>query len=294
MAVETNAASLFDSTYQIFLSKNWNAIDSRLHQAIHYCLSGDGKRVRPVLAMMACRVCGADEKLALPAAVAIEILHCYSLAHDDLPCMDDDDMRRGRPSVHKAFDEATALLVGDALLTDSFRVLTDSAFLGVEVALDAKQRLSFVKELTTAAGSCGMVFGQDQDMYWTGKGGYDLRTLEAIHRAKTGALLGAATAMGAIAGDTRPCAVERWREFGILIGLAYQAVDDVLDEKKSTGKSMGKDKRQGKLTFLSLFTNDEVLNLARGYTEQAIRQLDGLGSTDCLIDYVQRLVFRNK
>jgi geranylgeranyl pyrophosphate synthase len=139
-----------------------------------------------------------------------------------------------------------------------------------------------------------MVYGQDQDMYWTGRSDYDVKTLERIHRGKTGALLGASAALGAIAGGASEDSVAKWREFGILVGLAFQAVDDVLDESDSTGKSKGKDREQGKLTFLRFHSNDEVLNLAKGYTAQAVALIPNKGQAQDVIDFVESLIFRAK
>jgi geranylgeranyl diphosphate synthase type II len=285
---------LFSNVYQQFLVRAWPDQTSRLHKAIQYCLSGDGKRVRAQLAMLVCKAYGKDPRLAVTGAIAVEMVHAYSLSHDDLPCMDNDDFRRGRPSLHRAFDEATALLAGDAILTDAFRVLSDKEFFQESDLLTTDQRLRSVAELALAAGGHGMVYGQDADMYWTGKGHYDLQTLEKIHRGKTGALLGASAAIGAIAGGASSGEVSHWREFGVMIGLAFQAVDDLLDESKSTGKSTGKDKAQGKLTYLSLFTNDEVLNLAKRYTEAALAHVPQQASANAVTEFVQKLVFRKK
>lgn len=285
---------IFSDAFKPWLETTWPIEDSRLHNAIKYCLSGDGKRVRALIAMMVCESYGKDPKVALPAAIAVEMVHAYSLAHDDLPCMDDDDTRRGRPSLHKAFDESTALLAGDAILTDAFRVLSDPSFFPVHGVMTSEQRLCCVAELSLAAGGQGMVFGQDEDMYWTGRGQYDLKTLERIHRGKTGALLGACAAMGAIVGGATNREVADWREFGILVGLAFQAVDDLLDEADNTGKSVGKDRQQGKLTFLSLFTNDEVLNLAKGYTDAAVARVPDKERAQKLIEFSQKLIFRTR
>lgn len=286
--------NLFTSVYQPWVEKTWATENSRLHNAIRYCLSGEGKRVRATISMMVCEAYGKDPRFALPAAVSTEMIHAYSLAHDDLPCMDDDDLRRGRASLHKAFDEATALLAGDAILTDSFRVLSDADFFPSEFKLTIEQRLKSVTELSLAAGGQGMVLGQDEDMFWTGRGHYDLKTLERIHRGKTGALLGASASMGAIAAGAPDSSIPQWREFGVMIGLAFQALDDLLDESNSTGKSKGKDKAQGKLTFLAQYTNDEVLSLAKSYTQTAIALIPDKDRARYLIEFVEKLVFRTK
>jgi geranylgeranyl diphosphate synthase type II len=287
-------AQLFAASFTGFLENSWPDQSSRLHQAIHYCLSGDGKRVRALLAMMVCESYGKDPQLALTAAIAVEMIHAYSLVHDDLPCMDNDDWRRGRPSLHKAFDDATALLAGDAILTDAMRVLVDAEFNPHVSALNDHQRLLNVRELTRAAGSYGMVYGQDQDMLWTGRGRYTAETLEKIHIGKTGGLIGASCAMGAVAAGVSESEIECWRKFGVFVGLAFQAIDDTLDDTDKTGKTKGKDAVQGKLTFLSLYANDEVLNLARAYTDKAIAVIPQGIRADSIVDFAKDLVFRRK
>ncbi len=292
MVMMSHKLEKFSKVFRPFVEKSWPDQASRLHQAINYCLAGDGKRVRAILSMLVSESHGQDSESALAGAVSVEMIHAYSLAHDDLPCMDNDDFRRGRPSLHKAFDEATALLAGDAILTDAMRVLADPQFFPHSPALTAEQRIWSLAELTRAAGGHGMVYGQDQDMHWTGRSDYDLKTLERIHRGKTGALLGASAALGAIAGGVPMETVGQWREFGVLMGLAFQAVDDVLDESDSTGKSKGKDKSQGKLTFLRFHSNDEVLSLARGYTDAAVALIPKGVDADQVIDFAQKLIFR--
>lgn len=285
---------VFTATFNHFVANAWPDETSKLHQAIRYCLAGDGKRVRALLAMMVCESYGQNSRQALAAATAVEMVHAYSLAHDDLPCMDNDDWRRGRPSLHKAFDEATALLAGDAILTDAMRVLVDRNFFEGLIDLSDHQRMLSVRELARAAGGHGMVYGQDLDMYWTGRETYTQETLEKIHAGKTGALLGASCAMGAVAAGATDPDIESWRQFGILVGLAFQAIDDTLDVTESTGKSQGKDVAQGKLTFLSLHSYDEVLRLASGYTASAITLVPEAAKADRIIEFVKELLSRRK
>jgi geranylgeranyl pyrophosphate synthase len=240
---------------------------TRLHAACRYALAGQGKRIRPLLAMAAAEAVGSHWEKALPAAMALEFVHTYSLVHDDLPCMDDDDLRRGRATTHKAFDEATALLVGDALLTDSFQILMQSTH------LPASALVELVKTLSEAAGGRGMVYGQDLDMHWTGRPGFTAQDLDAIHLNKTGALIAAACALGGIAGGASMETATHLKTFGLKLGLAFQIIDDLLDKSEATGKSQGKDAESGKLTYLSLMTEDEAKARAERLTEEALLEL---------------------
>ncbi len=285
---------LFNLTFRRLISTAWPIRDSRLHKAIRYCLEGDGKRVRAMMAMLTCEAFGKDPRRALSSATAVEMIHAYSLAHDDLPCMDNDDWRRGKPSLHKAFDEATALLAGDAILTDAMRILSDESFYPESSLIPDGDRLQLVCELTVAAGGQGMVYGQDLDMFWTGKGSCDAGTLDQIHRGKTGALMGAACAMGAISAGASREEILAMRQFGVCIGLAFQAIDDVIDKAGLTGKSVGKDQAQGKLTYLSLFSADEIRTRARTMTSEAQKKLPQRLKSDELVRFAEQLVFRIK
>jgi geranylgeranyl pyrophosphate synthase len=240
---------------------------TRLHEACRYALSGQGKRIRPLLAMAAAEAVGSVRDKALPAAIALEFVHTYSLVHDDLPCMDDDDLRRGRATTHKVFDEATALLVGDALLTDSFQILLQARH------LSANAQVELVRTLSEAAGGRGMVYGQDLDMHWTGRSGFTAQDLDAIHANKTGALIAAACAMGAISGEGSAEDVERLKAFGSRLGLAFQIIDDLLDNSTATGKSQGKDADSGKLTYLTIMSRDEANARAERLTNEALQDL---------------------
>jgi geranylgeranyl diphosphate synthase type II len=206
---------------------------AKLAAAMRYAVLSGGKRVRPLLALMSCAACGGVEQVAMPAACALECIHAYSLIHDDLPALDNDDLRRGRPTVHKAFDEATAILAGDALLTLAFELLSR------EIA-DPAAAAACVLELSTAAGAAGMVGGQADDLAGLGSS-HDrdelLSRLEAIHARKTGALFLASVRMGAIsagAGDRARRAIE---QYGRRIGLVFQIVDDILDHEQDAAST---------------------------------------------------------
>jgi geranylgeranyl pyrophosphate synthase len=197
-------------------------VPARLAQAMRYALLSPGKRLRPALVLGAARAVGGDLDAALPGACAVEMIHAYSLVHDDLPALDDDDLRRGQPTVHRAFDEATALLTGDALLTEAIAMLSSAK------KPRSKRKLRAVAELSRASGAGGMIGGQLDDVELPGTQ-VELETLLSIHRRKTGRLIQASTAIGAILGGGSPREVRLLRRFGGEIGLAFQLVDDVID-----------------------------------------------------------------
>jgi geranylgeranyl diphosphate synthase, type II len=235
-----------------------------LRAAMRYSLLDSGKRLRPLLVLMAAKACGGDVSRALPAACAVEMVHTYSLIHDDLPAMDDDDMRRGRPSCHARFGEALAILAGDALLTLAFEVL----------ARHVRPRdvaATCCAALARAAGPSALVGGQADDIASNASMG-DLARLESIHRRKTGALFNVALRLGALVARATPKQTAALQEYGENLGLAFQIVDDVLDlrgDESSLGKRIGKDAERGKLTFPALLGVEESRRRARRLVEQA-------------------------
>lgn len=276
--------------------------DELLDRACFYALSRGGKRVRPLLTLLSRQLFTPGDDRLNPAAVAIEMVHTYSLIHDDLPMLDDDDLRRGFPTVHKEFDEPTALLAGDALLTDAFRVLADPACLGESCDPGPDQparQVGMIRELAGAAGGAGgagMVRGQMLDVYWTGRAGGGQAELEDIHLNKTARLIGAACAMGAIAGGAGPEDTRQLRLYGQKLGMTFQLIDDLLDEQDSdhTGKSSGKDRAQGKLTRVSVHGRAAAEELARAWTAEARAMLDGRGAPGKrLNDYATWLLNRS-
>jgi len=243
----------------------------RLHEAMRYAVLGGGKRVRPLLVYAAGAVTGAPLAALDSAALATEYVHVYSLIHDDLPCMDDDVMRRGKPTVHVAFDEATAMLAGDALQAEAFKVLADTD-------LPDHARAALMRELAHAAGTEGMCGGQALDLAAVGQS-LTLEQLEQMHRMKTGALLLAAVRMGACAGQLDAAAQSALDGYGRAMGLAFQVVDDVLDVEQSTtalGKTAGKDAQQGKPTYVSTLGLAASKALAETLRQQAHAALDTL------------------
>ncbi|MBN8262285.1 MAG: polyprenyl synthetase family protein [Xanthomonadales bacterium] len=222
---------------------------TRLHAAMRHGVLNGGKRMRPLLAYATGNALGAEDHALDAAAAAVELVHCYSLVHDDLPAMDDDSLRRGRPTVHVAFDEATAILAGDALQALAFDCLA-------RAPLDAERRVAMLAELARAAGVAGMCGGQALDIAATGAAdGIDLAGLERLHALKTGALLRCAVRLGAIAGHATPTQASLLDRYAEALGLAFQVRDDLLDvegDAATLGKTAGKDVAQAKATFPAL------------------------------------------
>ncbi len=248
-------------------------IPHTLHEAMRYAVLGGGKRVRPLLVHAAGEVAGAMPQACDAAACAVEMIHAYSLVHDDMPCMDDDDLRRGRPTVHKAYDEATALLVGDALQTQAFIVLAQAGMLAHEA------RLALVSELALASGSVGMCGGQAIDLQNVGKA-MTLDALEGMHRMKTGALLRASVRMGALCGTIDADGLAALDRYAAAVGLAFQVVDDILDVTADTatlGKTAGKDAAHDKPTYVSMMGLEGARELAQRLRATAHEALGAFG-----------------
>jgi farnesyl diphosphate synthase len=271
-----------------------NANPARLHEAMRYAAQGGGKRIRPLLVYAAGELgndSGEEKKSALDsAAVAIECIHAYSLVHDDLPCMDDDDLRRGRPTVHKAYDEATALLVGDALQTRAFEVLANAQ-------CSADMRLAMIGSLASGSGSRGMAGGQAIDLESVGKK-LDLAGLKQMHAMKTGALLSCSVRMGGIAAKLHSTQMQHLQRYSEALGLAFQIVDDVLDataDSQTLGKTAGKDAANDKPTYVTLMGLDYALKAAKDLQETAIASLESFGAqAQALKDLALLVVNRGK
>jgi geranylgeranyl pyrophosphate synthase len=265
------AVKLGDAALERWLPPG-DEIPARLHQAMRYSVFAGGKRLRPALVLASARAVGAtmDERIGA-AMAAVEVLHTYTLVHDDLPAMDDDDLRRGRPTCHKAFDEATAILAGDALQTLAFEC---AASVGAEA----------VSVLARAAGSRGVVGGQQDDLDAEGEpidaSPATRARLERIHRGKTAALIRASCELGAIAANAAPAVRQALRAYGEAIGLAFQVADDVLDATATAaalGKTPGKDAAQGKLTYVAVHGLDAARREAERLEHEAIAALAPLG-----------------
>lgn len=251
-------------------------IPPRLLEAMRYSLLGGGKRLRPALVIAAAGLYDLDEERVMPTACALEMIHTYSLIHDDLPCMDDDDLRRGRPTNHKVYGEAMATLAGDALLTMAFELLARQvAMPGIQPG----QAVRAVAEVATAAGAAGMVGGQVEDLEWEGRRA-DGAQLERIHRLKTGALFRASLRAGAILGGATESELAALDRYADQFGLAFQIQDDVLDvigDAAKTGKGVGRDLKHEKSTYVGLYGLEGAQERARAAVAQAVAALEPFG-----------------
>ncbi len=251
-------------------------------EAMRYAVFGGGKRLRPLVAIAACEACGGNTKLAVTPAAALELIHTYSLVHDDLPAMDDDDLRRGRPTAHRAFGEAAAILAGDALLTLAFEVLATSPAGDAHAA----RRAEAVTVAARGAGLSGMVGGQIADLEGERKD-LDLSAIEWIHQHKTGALLSASAELGAVLAGAARETREALARFGLALGLGFQVADDVLDmtaTAEALGKTPGKDSKAGKATYPSRLGLDGARQAAARFSASARHALDGAGVERIILD----------
>jgi farnesyl diphosphate synthase len=252
-----------------------DAAPQRLHAAMRYSVLDGGKRVRPLLAYAAGELSGASTERVEIAGTAVELIHAYSLVHDDMPCMDDDVLRRGKPTCHVEYDEATALLVGDALQSLAFQLLSEH-----RLNVDAARQLQMVKLLAAASGSNGMAGGQAIDLASVGKQ-LTLPELEQMHIRKTGALIRAAILLGAYCGDMDKAHLDLLDHYGKCIGLAFQVVDDILDSEADTatlGKTAGKDADNDKPTYVTLLGVVAAKKMAAELHAEALNSLAGLGA----------------
>lgn len=263
----------YNQQYQEYLTRSENALnaacsqflpeESEVCRAARYSLLGGGKRIRAVLVLAVCDMLGGNREAAEQFAAAVEMLHCYSLIHDDLPCMDNDDLRRGKPSCHKAFGEATAMLAGDALLTEAFDVIANAP-------ADSEVSVRAARALGLGAGSRGMVYGQELDLKYEALAATEDQ-LRLIHRHKTGALINAAVQMGAASALANEMQSKALADYAYGIGLVFQIVDDVLDvtgSQEQLGKPIGSDSENGKTTFVTLFGVDGAMELAQKLNEE--------------------------
>lgn len=270
---------------QLFPPLTGNA--QKLREAVRYSLLNGGKRLRALLCLTVAKMLGGDPSVALIPACALELIHTYSLVHDDLPCMDNDDYRRGRLTCHKAYGEATALLTGDLLLTRAFELLSKAPNLKVE------QRLSLVELLSSHIGDRGLILGQDLDLRATGQ---TEENLSEIHLNKTGALIAASAEFGAISAGAPPAARELLNHFGFELGLAFQIMDDVLDvTSEKRGGSRLSDLANQKVTYVTLLGVEEAKLKAEETLAYALERLEQLdGDKDELAFLAQRFVYRLK
>ena len=266
-----------DEALDCFLPRE-TELPHSIHKAMRYSIFAGGKRVRPILMLAACQAVGGDSGRAIPAACAMEMIHTYSLIHDDLPAMDDDDFRRGNPTNHKVFGEAIAVLAGDALLTEAFKLASDSRF---TVGCEPSGLLAVIHEIATCAGSYGMVGGQVVDMESEGRHDIDLATVQYIHTHKTGALIKASVVAGALLGGAAGQQLAAITRYGEAAGLAFQIADDILDIEGTTeeiGKDAGSDEARGKATYPAVMGLAAAKVEAQSMMDEALRALKIFGA----------------
>ncbi len=289
-AAMADCAARVDAAFDALLPVPTDA-RAPLYEAMRHAAIGGGKRLRPLLVEASARLFAVDRDCAMRAGLAVEAIHVYSLIHDDLPAMDDDDVRRGKPTVHKAFDEATAILAGDALHAFAFEILTES-----DTHADPFVRCELVTELARAAGPSGMAGGQVMDLA-AEQLSFDLATVTRLQQMKTGALISWCLEAGAILGRVPPEGRAPLRGYARDIGLAFQIVDDLIDvegDAAVAGKAVGKDAAAGKETFVSLMGVDRARQQAQALTDQAIAHLEGFGEeADLLRDIARYIVARD-
>ncbi len=283
-------ASKLESRLDILLHEGGQLYDNVL-QAARYSLLDGGKRIRPIILLEFYKLCGGEDDCAYNFAAALEMIHTYSLIHDDLPCMDDDDLRRGKPSCHIRFGEATALLAGDTLLTEAFGVAAKT------LGLPAERVVRGIGILSSAAGAAGMIGGQVIDLE-NEKGAPTPETLLETYRLKTGALLRCAAAIGATLAGAQESLIAEAEVYGENLGLAFQMIDDILDAEGDTqllGKPVGSDEKNGKQTLVTLYGLERCREMAAEYTKKALDALKAFsGDTTVLEQLTDYLLKRNR
>ena len=284
MLLEDNLYKYFDVYFEEY---------KVLFDSMKYSVKNGGKRVRPLLTLLFCDACGGDVKAALPMAEAVEYIHTYSLIHDDLPCMDNDDFRRGKPSNHKVYGEAMALLAGDGLLTAAFErisIWSRAGLYSAEVAVKA------ISELSAYAGSRGMIGGQVIDIQNEDKPDISFETLQVLDSLKTGALIEAACALGCIVAGADEEQIAAAKTFASKIGLAFQIKDDILDVTSSLeklGKMTGSDIENGKTTYVTLLGVEKCQQMVDELTNEAMKELDAFENNEALKEYAEYLAKRD-
>ncbi len=289
-AAMADAANSVTDALERILPKS-DFAEQKLFDAMRYSALGGGKRLRPFLVMSAAQLFGVDQDCALRVAAAVECVHCYSLVHDDLPAMDNADLRRGKPTLHKVYDEATAILAGDALLTLAFEILADS-----RTHEDPKVRCNLVTALAKASGVHGMVGGQMLDLI-AESSELDIGAITRLQRLKTGELIAFSAEAGSILGKASMQHHNALRAYAHDLGLAFQIIDDLLDAEGTeaeTGKSVGRDAQAGKATFVTILGLDRARNQARLLSEQAVQHLSVFNGRAKNLEDVARFVVDRK
>ncbi|MCE5211656.1 MAG: polyprenyl synthetase family protein [Deltaproteobacteria bacterium] len=282
--------SIVEEALQRYLPED--GIPADIYKAVRYSVFNGGKRIRPILCLAAAEAVGGDLAPAMPVACALELIHSYSLIHDDLPSMDNDDFRRGKPTCHKVFGENMAILAGDALLTEAFVLLSRAE----KVMFSAERRLAVIQEIANAAGIAGMVGGQALDVI-SEKIGADENTLREIHRRKTGALIVASVKAGAMIFNGGKEKIQALTEYGMNIGQAFQIADDILNvegDSELMGKGTGSDAARNKLTYPSLMGMEKAKEKLAGHIEAAIASLSGFDDRAMPLIVIARYIKERK
>lgn len=285
--------ALIDAALDRFLPQE-TELPHSVHKAMRYSVFAGGKRVRPILMLAACEAVGGDSRCAIPAACAMEMIHTYSLIHDDLPAMDDDDFRRGIPTNHKVFGEAIAILAGDALLTEAFKLISDLRYLG---GCEPTGLLAVIHEIATSASSYGMVGGQVVDMESEGGHDINLATVQYIHTHKTGALIKASVVAGALLGGASATQLAAITRYGQAAGLAFQIADDILDVEGTTeeiGKDAGSDEARGKATYPAAIGLAAAKEEADSMMSEALNSLENFGAEADPLREIARYIVRRR
>ncbi|MBQ4341987.1 MAG: polyprenyl synthetase family protein [Clostridia bacterium] len=291
-AASARYAQLVEAELAAIRLRETGRIHPRLLEAMFYSVEGGGKRIRPSLVLAVCEMLGGSLKNAMPIACGLEMIHTYSLIHDDLPCMDDDDMRRGRPSNHKVFGEAEAVLAGDGLLSLAFEVMLRAAAESGDPGI-----LAAAYEAAQRAGAAGMVSGQSADMELEGAANPTGEMLRYVHRHKTADMLEAAVVAGALTAGADAGVLEKLRRYSAEMGLLFQITDDLLDatgDQELMGKTLGKDAKQGKLTYVTLLGIDGAKREAEAAERRAEEAISGLENADYLLQTVRRMLTRSR
>ena len=282
--------AIIESALKKYSLKGKLGLQATVADAMDYSLEAGGKRIRPVLVMEFCRLCGGDVNNAAAPAAALEMIHTFSLIHDDLPCMDDDDMRRGKPSCHKKFGEACAVLAGDALAIRPFQIIAE------DDALDSDTKVKLIAELSCSSGAEGMIGGQVIDMENEDRDNVDEENLREMYALKTGRLIKTACLMGCIAAKADEKKIKIAEEYAHCLGLAFQIIDDILDvtaDEQKLGKPTGSDAQENKTTFVTLFGIDGARKEARELTEKALDILDSFEDSGFLKGLTEYLLVRD-
>lgn len=281
--------SFTESTLKKFSYKNKLGLQSSVADAMDYSLEAGGKRIRPVLVLAFCHMCGGDYRKAAAPAAAIEMIHTFSLIHDDLPCMDNDDFRRGKPSCHKKFGEACAVLAGNALAIRPFQVIAESE-------LNDSMKIKLIAELACSSGAEGMIGGQIIDMENEQRSTVNGENLRMMYALKTGRLIKTSCVMGCIAAEASDEQVKNAEEYAHCLGLAFQIIDDILDvtgDEAALGKPIGSDAEENKTTFVTLYGIENAREEAVKLTDKAMKILGRFDNNEFLIELTKYLLDRN-